>query len=215
LNPERKERIESVAARRQLNLTVILENVRDPHNLGAVLRTCDSVGISEVYVMYTDKNIRPPDFRVGKRTSQGTRKWVDVIIYDDLDEGMKAIKKKYDLILATHLHHDAQSIHETDLTGSCALLLGNERDGLTEQALKWADVNIVIPQMGMAQSLNISVACAVTLYEALRQRTKAGLYEKNTTRTIARGEAMKDEYIRRHQEFHVGAKVINASRDHK
>ena len=215
MNPERKERIESVALRRQLNLTVILENVRDPHNLGAVIRTCDSVGISEVYVMYTRPELKPSEFKIGKRTSQGTRKWVDVIIYEDLDSGMEVVKKKYDQIFATHLHYDAQSIHAMDLTGSCALLLGNEADGLSEQALKWADQNIVIPQMGMAQSLNISVACAVTLYEALRQREQAGMYTENTTRTTVVGEELKAEYIRRHIENHIGEKYIPGENHHQ
>jgi len=208
MNEEREQRLRSVALQRQFNLTVILENVHDPHNLGAVVRTCDSVGIHEIYVIYSEPGLIPSEMVIGKRTSQGTRKWVDVYVYDDTEKGMQAVKEKYDHIYATHLHHDAKSIHETDLTTSCAILLGNEKDGLTEGILKYADKNIVIPQWGMAQSLNISVACAVTLYESLRQRGEKNMYLDNSTRSVTQGETIVKEYFRRHVEQHVGDKII-------
>jgi tRNA (guanosine-2'-O-)-methyltransferase len=177
MTPERLKKIQQVVANRQLDLTVVLENVRDQHNIGAVLRSCDSIGISEVFVLYSEAELRQTDFiKIGKRTTAGSRRWVDVHFFTDTAACFQAVKKRYKRVLSTHLSEHAQSLYQLDLTQPTAFLFGNERDGISEEALSYSDGNFLIPQMGMVASLNISVACAVTLYETFRQRQEAELY---------------------------------------
>ena len=177
LTPTREKKFRNVVKSRQPNITVILEDVHDMHNVGAVMRSCDSIGVGEIFVLYTDT--QKQTLVVGKRTSAGSKKWMDVHFYTDREACFKHIRSKYDTIVATHLGKSAKSIYEMDLTGSVALLFGNEQLGVSEESLKYADANMVIPQVGMTSSLNISVACAVTLYEAYRQRMVQGNYTEN------------------------------------
>jgi tRNA (guanosine-2'-O-)-methyltransferase len=87
-------------------------------------------------------------------------------------------KKKYSKILTTHLSSDAIELHQIDFTESIALVFGNEHSGVSDEIRALANGNFIIPQVGIIQSLNISVACAVTLYEAYRQKHVAGHYNK-------------------------------------
>ena len=171
----RQQKMRQILERRQPNLTVVLEDVHDPHNHSAVMRSCDAVGSMEVYVVNT---LAPPITKLGKRSSAGAKKWVDLHTFEDIDACMAAVKAKYDKVFATHLSQDAVSLYDLELTGSVALLFGNERLGLSPQILQYADSNFIIPMQGMVQSLNISVACAVSLFEVMRQRIDAGLYQQ-------------------------------------
>ncbi len=175
--PKRLERFKSVISRRQLDLTVILENVHDPHNIGAVLRTCDSVGIAEIFVVYTDPRLRERGIEVGHKSSSGTRQWIDINYFESLSDCFGQVRSHYERIYCTRLDEQAVSLYDLDLTHSCALLFGNEHDGVTTEASQLVDANFVIPQVGFVNSLNISVACAVSLYEAFRQRKDMGLYD--------------------------------------
>jgi tRNA (guanosine-2'-O-)-methyltransferase len=198
LRAERKERLASVAARRQPNLTVVLENVHDPHNIGAVLRSCDSVGIREIFVLYTEPSLDQERIEIGKNASSGARKWIDIHLYHDVAACFAHVQQKYDHIWATHLGEQAVDLYEIDFTQSVALLFGNEHDGVSEASLQFATGNFLIPQMGMVQSLNISVACAVTLYEALRQRRAADMYQTNNPMSPAERETLIEAYLDRH-----------------
>ena len=199
MTPKRTEKFKSVAYRRQGNLTVILENVHDPHNIGAVLRTCDAVGIREIFILYTEENLTEENISIGGKSSSGAIKWVDVHHYKDAEKCFGAVRKKYKKIYATHLSKDAIDLYDLDLTESVALLFGNEHEGLSEIALKHADGNFIIPQVGMVQSLNISVACAISLYEASRQRNLKGFYNENPTTTTTEKEHILAQYIDRHK----------------
>lgn len=199
MTPEREDKIKKVLAHRQPNLTVILENVRDLHNLGAVLRSCDSVGIMEMFVLQTEKGLQNTHLVLGKRTSAGARKWVDVHYYQDVEACFSHVREKSFSIYSTHLTESAVSLYELDLTQPTALLFGNENTGLTKEALAHADGNFLIPQMGMVKSLNLSVACAVSLYEAYRQRSVKGMYE-NSQITPKDQSVILQEYKRRHEE---------------
>ncbi len=172
----RAEKLKVLAANRQQGLTVILENIYDPHNLGAVLRTCDSVGIAEVYALYTIESPEALKKISGHKSSSGSKKWVDVHIFEEADACFTAVRKKYDKIYGTHLGADSVGLYDLELDKSVALLFGNEHRGMSEEALSLVDGNFIIPQSGLTKSLNISVACAVTLYEAKRQRIEAGMY---------------------------------------
>jgi len=196
----RIEKFTRVAARRQGNLTVVLENVHDPHNIGAVMRSCDAVGIPEIFVLYTEPQLTKERLWLGKRASAGTRKWVDVHFFTHFETCFEAVRQRCDKILCTRLGASSASLYDLDLTASVALVFGNERDGVSEEAAKYADGNFLIPQMGMAESLNISVACAVTLFEAFRQRWNKGFYADNPTTTPAEKEQLLATYIQRHEE---------------
>jgi tRNA (guanosine-2'-O-)-methyltransferase len=175
MTPERRERLMGVLNKRQPDLTVVLENVQDPHNISAVMRTCDAVGIQEIYVL---NNRIPRHKKWGAKSSSSAAKWLTIHQFSDVAECMAALRAKYDKIFTTHLAADAVSLYGIDFTGSVALVFGNEHGGLSEEIRALADGNFIIPQMGIIRSLNISVACAVSIYEALRQKTAAGHYEQ-------------------------------------
>jgi len=200
MTPEREEKFRRVVAKRQFNLTVVLENVHDPHNIGAVMRSCDAVGIREIYVLYTEDKLTEETLQVGRSAASGAKKWVEVHLYEDAATCFTAIRQKYDHIFATHLAEDAKSLYDIDLTASVALLFGNEKDGVSEASLAFTDGNFLIPQMGMVQSLNISVACAVSLYEALRQRQQAGLYDHDPVALNAQQIELFQRYYNLHEQ---------------
>jgi len=194
MTENREARFRKVISQRQTNLTVILEDVHDPHNIGAVMRTCESVGIGEIYVLYT--KIAIEHLEAGQNSASSAKKWVDIRFFQNREACFAEVRRKYGSIYATHLGHDSVSMYDLNLSESIALLFGNEHDGVSEESLKFCDGNFVIPQMGMIKSLNISVACAVTLYEALRQRIQIGRYEKSLL-SEAEQETMFEDYARR------------------
>ncbi len=175
MTPEREERLFSVLSNRQNDITVVLENVFDPHNISAVMRTCDAVGIQEMYVLNTKI---PRHKKWGTKSSSSAAKWLSIYQFMDADECFAALRKNYPTIMATHLGAASVDLYEIDFTGKIALVFGNEHTGVSEEILSLTDGNFIIPQVGMIQSLNISVACAVTLYEAFRQKSLAGHYQE-------------------------------------
>ena len=174
MTPERRQRLETVLAHRQNDLTVVLENVFDPHNISAVMRSCDAVGVQELYVLNTKI---PRHKKWGARSSSSAAKWLTVHQYHEAAECFEALRKKYNRILTTHLSSDAAALYQLDLTQKVALVFGNEHSGVSEEIIEMADGNFIIPQVGMIRSLNISVACAICLYEAFRQKQQAGNYD--------------------------------------
>lgn len=198
MTPEREAKFRRVASCRQPNLTVILENVHDPHNIGAVLRTCDSVGVKEIFVLYSEPRLNREHLELGKQSSSGARRWVDVHFYTDTKACFDHVKQQYQTIFSTYLSADAVGLYQLDLTASVALLFGNEKDGLSEEALSYSNGNFLIPQVGMVESLNISVACAVTLYEAFRQRSKKGFYENQLLLEEKESEQLFQHYAHIH-----------------
>lgn len=200
ITDERRIKIQDLVAKRQ-NMTVILENVHDPHNIGAVMRSCDAVGISEIFILYTDACYNHLHQKVGRNSSSGSQKWVDVHYFGDLDECFEVVRSRYDLVLGTHLGEDSKSLYDLDLTKSVAFMFGNEKSGITKEALQRLDGNYIIPQYGMVQSLNISVACAVSLFEASRQRAIRGMYHPEFDGNNPAHESKYDYYVNRHFEF--------------
>lgn len=200
MNEKRLEKFRQVAAHRQRDITVVLENVIDLHNIGAVLRSCDSVGIPEIFVLHTEEGLKADYITIGKRTSGGSRRWVDVHYYTDAKACFEHVKQHYQRVLSTQLSETATSLYQLDLTQPTAFLFGNEHDGLSSEAAAFANGNFIIPQMGMAESLNISVACAVTLYETFRQRNVKGFYDIQKTEWH---QDLFNEYIRRHEDREV------------
>ncbi|HMN32758.1 MAG: RNA methyltransferase [Chitinophagaceae bacterium] len=174
MTPERRSKIEQLINHKQNDLTVVLENVMDPHNISAVMRTCEAVGIMEIYVIKTKM---PTKRRWNDSTSASANRWMYVHHFEDIVSCFEVIKNKYKNIWCTHLSKAAKGLYSLDLTQSTALVFGNESEGVSEEALSFCNGNFIIPQVGIIQSLNISVACAISLYEAYRQKFAAGHYE--------------------------------------
>jgi len=175
MTPERIERLTAVLNKRQLNLTVVLENVADPHNISAVMRTCDAVGIQEIYILNT---VIPKHKKWGAKSSSSASKWLTIHQFSDVTTCFEAVRKKYQKIYTTHLSSNAVDLYELNLTENVALVFGNEHSGVSEELINLADGNFIIPQVGIIKSLNISVACAVSVYEAFRQKSIAGHYNQ-------------------------------------
>ena len=195
LTEAREALFKRVISKTQFDCTVILENVHDPHNIGAVVRSCDAVGIRKIYVIDTHENLISREFKKDMSTSTGVSRWIDIIKFTSVEEGVQAIRKDYDRIIGTHLDADSISLYEEDLSGSVAIAFGNEHQGMTQELLAHCDANIIIPQMGMVQSLNISVACAVTVFEAARQRLSKGKYAGDFDSADANQAAKYDQYV--------------------
>jgi tRNA (guanosine-2'-O-)-methyltransferase len=175
MTPERELRLRHVLDKRQNDLTVVLENVFDPHNISAVMRTCDAVGIQDIHVLNTKISRHK---KWGARSSSSASRWLSVHQHADAAVCFNELRKKFPLILTTHLSSSAISLYDIDFSKPVALVFGNEHDGVSEEIRQFADGNFVIPQVGMIRSLNISVACAVSLYEAFRQKQAAGHYDR-------------------------------------
>jgi tRNA (guanosine-2'-O-)-methyltransferase len=190
MTPERSNKLLSVLSKRQASITVVLENIEDPHNVSAVLRSCDAVGIQDVYVINSKE---PRKKKWGYRSSSSAVKWLSVHQFDNAEECIAVLRKNYDKILTTHLSSDAVSLYQLDLTQRIAMVFGNEHGGLSEEIITAADGNFLIPQVGIIRSLNISVACAVTIYEAFRQRTVAGMYD-TASLPAERIDALRQEW---------------------
>jgi tRNA (guanosine-2'-O-)-methyltransferase len=173
MTPDRIKRLNDVLDKRQPGLTVVLENVQDPHNISAVMRTCDAVGIQDIYILNT---MIPKHKKWGYRSSSSAAKWLTIHQFTDTKECFDALRKKIDRIYTTHLSSNAVGLYELDFTQRVALVFGNEHGGLSEETIALSDGNFIIPQVGIIKSLNISVACAVSVYEAFRQKNIAGHY---------------------------------------
>ncbi|MDE1191250.1 MAG: RNA methyltransferase [Arachidicoccus sp.] len=178
MTPERKFKLEKVLSQRQSNMTVVFENVEDPHNISACLRTCESVGIQDIYIL---NHTIPPHPKFGKeigfKSSRSALKWLTIHYYDNVKECVKTLRDNGFELMAANLSAQSIDLYDVDFTQNIALVFGNERKGITEEMLSYCNSNFLIPQVGIIQSLNISVACAVTLYEAFRQKKNAGHYE--------------------------------------
>ena len=177
MTPERHERLTRVLSKRQPDLTVVLENVFDPHNVSAVMRTCDAVGIQDVYIL---NNRIPPHKKWGYKSSSTAAGWLTIHQFTDAEKCFEEIRKRYRKIYATYLNAAAIDVFNLDLTISAALVFGNETFGVSEDVRPYTDCDFIIPQVGIIKSLNISVACAVTLYEAFRQKRAKGHYEQSS-----------------------------------
>lgn len=171
----RINKLTNVLNKRQFDLKLVLENIHDPHNVSAILRSCDAVGIQKVSLLYYIEDFPK---KIGKKSSSSAGKWVDTEKFRSVDECFNKLREDGFTILATDCSENAVPIYDIDFTQKIAIVMGNEHRGVSEEALSKADKRIYIPMVGMVQSLNVSVATAVILYEAFRQRLKNNNYEK-------------------------------------
>jgi tRNA (guanosine-2'-O-)-methyltransferase len=174
--PRRFHRVRDVLDRRQPDLTVLLENVDVPRNLAAILRSCDAVGVFEAHAVWPGGRLK-----ISRPASGGNRKWVPVRKHRTLADALARLREKGLRLLAAHPapgSNTAVPFREVDYTQPTAILLGNEDNGVTEEALAAVDGQVIIPMSGMGTSLNVSVAAALILFEAQRQRLAAGFYDR-------------------------------------
>lgn len=170
----RKDKISNVLRKRQKDITVILENINDPHNMSACLRSCDAVGILKVHFLYHGTKAFP---KLGNKSSASAKKWIETEMHYNVEDCFTKLKNEGFKVYTTKLTENSIPIYDLNLTEKVALVFGNEHTGVSEEAVNLADGNFLVPQVGMIQSLNISVACAVSVYEAFRQRYQKGLYD--------------------------------------
>lgn len=170
----RRLKVDSVLERRQPDLTVLAEQLHKPRNFSAIVRTCDAVGINEIHAVPGDEGLK-----VHWKTSQGAEKWIGVCPHESLEEAVGHLKQRGFALIAAHMSAEALDYREIDYTRPTALVLGTELFGVSDEALAASDAQVRIPMQGMTQSLNVSVACAIVLYEALRQREASGMYGAN------------------------------------
>jgi tRNA (guanosine-2'-O-)-methyltransferase len=183
--PRRFHRLQTVLQKRQPDLTVLLENVHKPHNLSAILRTCDAVGVFRVHVVSNE-----PDIPTFNSTAQGSQKWVGLQQHTSIEEAIQHLKTAQFQICAAHFSETAIDYRDVDYTRPTAVLLGTEKWGVSATATNLVDRHIIIPMFGMVQSLNVSVANAVILFEAQRQRLAAGYYQNSRLDEITYRETL-------------------------
>ena len=172
---KRTAKIIRVISSRQPSLKLVLENIHDPHNVSAIFRTCDAAGIPKVSLVYNSE----PFPKIGKKASASAFKWVEKEKYKSIELCYEKLHLEGFKIYASAISAKAKNIFDLEFTGKIAIAFGNEHRGLSGEAVDLADEIFFIPMYGMVQSLNVSVSAAITIYEALRQRLKKGLYDKS------------------------------------
>ncbi len=171
MSPERFARINSMLDNRQPDLTLCLDKVHKTNNIAAVIRTADAVGIHEIHAVWPEI-----EMRVSGNTASGSQQWVKSKAHNKMSDAVAEFRRQDMQILATNFSETAVDFREIDYTRPTAIILGNERDGVSPEGIASADQHVIIPMIGMVQSLNVSVAGALIMYEAQRQREAAGMY---------------------------------------
>ncbi len=172
---KRKNKIVSVIKSRQKSLRLVIENIHDPHNVSAIFRTCDAVGVPKVSLVYTVEKFP----KIGKKSSASAFKWVEKEKFKSIKECYDSLRSEGYAVYSSTISEGAVSLYDLDLKGKIAIVLGNEHRGVSQDAADLADKKFLIPMQGMVQSLNVSVAAAVILYEAYRQRLACGMYDSS------------------------------------
>ncbi|MCC6563624.1 RNA methyltransferase [Candidatus Uhrbacteria bacterium] len=190
MTPERRKKMEAVLAKRQPTLHVVLENVDDPHNVGAILRSCDAFGVIDVHLLYP-KGKMPRMREIKSKSAASAAKWLRFTKWDSPKQLVAFFKKQKIAIVATHMSAKAKDPAKIDLARPVALVLGNEHEGVSKEMLKAADANVLLPMVGFIQSFNVSVAAALLLYEAYRQREGKGMYGEGQLKQAEMKKMMK------------------------
>ena len=172
--PRRYKKLKQVLDRRQPDLTVLTEDVHKPHNLSAIMRTCDAVGVFSIHAVSSHNDEMPTYSQV----AQGSEKWVNLYTHSQIKIAIEQLHQEGFKIYAAHLSKEAVDYRQIYYTQPTAILLGAEKWGVSQEAAERVDGHIIIPMLGMVESLNVSVAAAVILFEAQRQRLEAGFYDR-------------------------------------
>ncbi len=169
----RYQRITEVLSKRQPDLSILAEDVYKPHNLSAMLRSCDAIGVATAHAVHPTGGI--PTYN---DTSGSAEKWVKLVVHPSIEQAVAKLRSQNMTLYAAHLSQEALDYRDVDYSKPCCIVFGNEKAGVSAEAATLVDQHIIIPMMGMVESLNVSVATAVILFEAQRQRREAGLYNR-------------------------------------
>lgn len=167
LTPNRHERIRETVAKRTYDIVPVLDGIHDLGNFSAVLRSAEAFGLQEVHFVENQ-----PKYKVSQRTSKGTDKWLDVVRWKESLACARSLKERGYRIIATHLDETAVPIGDIDFSKRTAIVLGNEKDGVSKEILEMSDARCIIPMQGFAESFNISVAAAISFYHIYQDRMK-------------------------------------------
>lgn len=190
LTPPRWQRISEVAGARCFEVAVVLEGIYDRGNISAVMRTAEGLGYANFHVIETQEK-----FKEANRVTQGADKWVEVRKWKSTREAVAELKAQGKKIYATALTPTAKKISDVDFSVPCALVLGNEKEGISAEMIAAADETVIIPMSGFVQSFNISVAGALSLYHIRRERElKRG---QHADVTFEQAEILKAHYAMR------------------
>ena len=181
LLPRRYERLKSVLNKRMSDLTVLIENVEKPHNLSAIIRSCDAVGILEAYAVFNKEKLL-----TFNSTAQGSQKWIQINQFKEIKAAIDVLREKGFKLYGTNLNPKSIDYRECNFIGPTAFILGAEKWGISNEAEDLMDEHIHIPMRGMVESLNVSVAASALLFEAIRQRQAANIIPES-------GEGMSEE----------------------
>ena len=175
MTPERFTKIKEVLRKRQIDLTVIMDNIHKPHNFNAIVRTCDAVGIQDVQFIPVEKGYRQLNYY-----AKGSQKWVEAHKFDKFPTIATKLQDNGYQLLAAHFSDEAIDYRDVDYTKPTAIVMGTELKGISDETAQIVDKHITVPMHGMVASLNVSVASAVILFEAQKQRMAAGMYENRS-----------------------------------
>ncbi len=171
ISDNKKEKFESIILDRTRHVTVVLENLFQPHNAAAVLRSCDCFGVQDVHVIENSNKYKP-----NKDIDMGSSKWLNIHKYNEKEENtvdcLNQLKAKGYQIVATTPHTNDCLIDELPLDKPVALLFGTELNGLTETALDHSDAFVKLPMYGFTESYNISVSVALALFNLTERLRK-------------------------------------------
>lgn len=184
ITSRRREKLECVLTQRQNDLTLVLANIHDPHNVSAIYRSADAFGVAGIHLYYTDTAFPT----LGRKSSASARKWVETYRHPDRPSLLAALEGHQ--VLATSCSPAAKPMSVYDFTRPTAIIMGNEHSGVPDELVNGVDGELYIPMYGMIQSFNVSVAAALILYEASRQRVLAGMYEKPWDDPVAYAEKL-------------------------
>lgn len=169
---KRSKKIIDVVKNRQHSLHVVLENIHDPHNVSAIFRSCDAAGIPDISLIYNYEKFP----KIGKKSSASAYKWIEKVKYKSVENCYSELKKNGFTVVASSISDESISLFDLDLTSKTAFVFGNEHRGVSDEGAALADFKFRIPMFGMVQSLNVSVAAAISVYEAVRQRLVSQMY---------------------------------------
>lgn len=192
---KRIEKLRSVLNNRQLDLKVILEDIHDSHNVNAIYRSCEAVGVMDVILLYIKENFPEIKFH----SSASACKWIDLHQFRNPKDIIPKLKNDNYAIYSLVLDENAKTIYDINWNKPSAIVVGNEHRGVSLETQELSTENIYIPMNGIVESLNVSVATAVTLYEASRQRKLSGKYPNNDIDQIWLEEKLNNWIINRNE----------------
>ncbi len=194
LSPHRSEKIAAVVSKRQRGFALVLEDIHDPHNCAAILRSADAFGVCDIRLIFSREKPYDPAI-IGKSSSSSANKWMNFTCYTNTEECCADLKKKHYHIFATALHNEGVSPYSYSFTEpSVAVIFGNEHRGVTDKAIRLSDTILTIPMNGMVESLNVSVSAACVMAEITRQRSTNG---KPYTLLLKEQQQLCEDYAKR------------------